>query len=417
MEKLTEHRSSFKTILSLCAVVFIDYFALTLSFPLLAPLFSLSMENGGLALGNSSVELRNFLYGITMAIYSIFMFFSSPLLGHFADQIGRRKTLLFCLSGSAISAFLSGTAVLMHSFILLFLARIVAGCMAGSVPSAQAAIIDISTTEKEKTIHLSLIAMAMSLGYVLGPVVGGVVSNQSLVSWFGFQTPFFLAGVLSLCNIVSLSLTFKEPKHYKNENLTNTWMHLVDPLIKFWKAFFDKSIRNVMLCAFFFILGWNIYLQYMMLYLFQEYHFTSARLGNFVSWIAFIMSITMLFIIRILVRYFTTRKILHLAIILCLIGVLGSFITHTALTQWTSATIIASGIGLGYATIMKLFSDSVPADMQGWIMGVSASCIAAGSALAGILTGFLSIHSVLAFTSILVIFFLCLFYSYQKNYK
>lgn len=409
-----QKKSSLSIILPLCAVIFIDYFALTLSFPLLAPLFSLDVSHGGLALGQNSLTTRNFLYGLTMAVFPIFMFFSSPLLGHLSDQVGRKKTLVLCLCGSIVSGFLSGTAVLLHSFILLFITRIIAGCMSGSVPVAQAAIADMSD-ESDKTINLSLISIAMTLGFILGPVIGGVLSNKKLVSWFGFETPFFLAGALSILNLVSLSFTYQDNTPKSKTSVTKTWMHLIDPLIKFWTAFFDKKIRNIMLCAFLFILGWNTYLQHLMIHLFQTYHFTSAQLGGIVSWIAIIMTLTMLFIIRILVRHFKTRTILHVAVTLCLVGICIGFMIHTVYAQWLCASLMGCGVGLGYSTIMRLFSDAVSANLQGWIMGISASCMAAGSALAGILTGFLALHSIFAFAALFIIFGTCLYYAYQKQ--
>ena len=90
------HKSSSprKIILPLCMVIFIDTFAMTLVYPLFAPLFSLSAAEGGIISWNLSLPMRDVLYGLTMAIYPLCMFFTAPLLGDFSDHIGRKKVLL-----------------------------------------------------------------------------------------------------------------------------------------------------------------------------------------------------------------------------------------------------------------------------------------------------------------------------------
>lgn len=408
----TKASSKFSSILPLCLVIFIDTFAMTMVYPLFAPLFSLDIANGGFFASDVTQQTKNLLYGLTMAIYPIMMFFAAPFLGSLSDRIGRKKVLLLCLCGAGVAAGLSGIAIILRSFTLFFITRIIAGAMAGSLPVAQAAITDISD-ERDKIINISLVGFAYTLGLVLGPVAGGILSNNDVVAWFDLATPFFVTGLLSIINTVILIATFKE-------TLTTTWksshsktIQFLRPLLMFFKSMQNRDIRNIMLVYFFYILGWNVYLSFIALHLFQKYQFTSTQIGYFVGWVGLILSCTMALVIRIMVKFFSTTQILYSAITLSILGILVSMLPNVFF-QWVSAIPIACGMGLAYTTVTKLFSDAVRPELQGWIMGVSASTVAAAAGLGGILTGVVSANHLIAFILIITVWTFCLIVATKK---
>lgn len=410
-----KHLSKLNVIIPLCMVIFIDTFAMTLIYPLFAPLFSLDTTSGGFFAENISLHIKNMLYGLTMAIYPIFMFFSSPLLGDLSDRIGRKKVLLVCLLGSSICAGLSGIATIAHSFVLFFIARMLAGTMAGSLPVAQAAITDISD-EHDKTINVSLIGFAYTIGVVLGPVIGGFLTNKNIASWFGFSTPFFLTAALSICNAFILIFALHETLITVAQPINKKLRQIFKPLVMLLTAFKNKKLLNIIVACFFFVLAWNMYLSFVSLYLFQKYHLTAMQLGYFVGWIALIMSITMLLIIRVMIRYFTTVQILYQAILFSIAGGFICMLPGISI-QWISAILIACGMGLTYSTIITLFSNAVAADLQGWIMGVSAATMASAAGVGGLLIGIVSINTTIAFISIIVIWALSFFFSLRIESK
>jgi len=395
-----ESSSKLKIILPLGMVIFIDTFAMTLVYPLFAPLFSLDMAHGGIIAWDIAVHVKDILYGLTMAVYPLFMFFTAPLLGDFSDQIGRKKVLLFCLLGAGFAACLSGVAVIIQSFWLFFISRMIAGGVAGSLPVAQAAITDISD-ERNKTVNIGLISFAYTFGVVFGPIVGGLLSNKDIISWFSFDTPFFVTTLLAISNALILIFTFKETLA-KVSKINWEHIHFLKPLIMFAQALRASSLRNVILVCFFYMVAWSMYLPFIALHLFQKYQFTPNQIGYFVGWVGLILSVTMLFIIRILVRYFSTLQILYGGIVLSIAGIVISMIPE-ALLQWIGAIPIACGMGLAYATIITFCSDVVAKNLQGWIMGVSTSAMAAAAGIGGLLVGVVSANSTIAFMSIILI--------------
>jgi MFS transporter, DHA1 family, tetracycline resistance protein len=407
--------SKIKIILPLCMVIFIDTCAMTLVYPLFAPLFSLDASSGGFFSQNVSLQNRDLLYGLVMAIYPIFMFFTSPLLGNLSDKIGRKKVLLICLLGASIAAFFSGIAIVIHSFSLFFLSRIVAGGVAGSMPVAQAAITDISD-KRDKTTNISLIGFAYTLGVVLGPVLGGFLSNKNIVSWFSFATPFFITTLLSFGNALILGLTFKETLSKIATQIKLKSIQIWQPLLMFARAYQNKIIYKIMLTCFFYVLSWNVYLQFTALNLFQNYQFNAMQIGYFVSWIAIIMSLTMLLIIRVMVKFFSTTQILYIAIALTIAGILLCMI-HSVTMQWLSAIPIACGTGLAFATIVTLFSNAVKASLQGWIMGVSNAVMSAAAGSGGLLLGIVSSSDKITFITIIGSLVLCMAFALRVVHK
>lgn len=142
---------------------------------------------------------RNFLYGMLLSIFMLFWFFGAAITGDLSDRYGRRKGLTLCLFGTSVGYLLSAFAVVGHSFTLLVLGRVIDGFTAGSQPIAQAGVIDMSPDEL-RTRNMSYVLFAASFGFIIGPLLGGLLSDNHLVSWFSFATPLYFAAFISLAN-------------------------------------------------------------------------------------------------------------------------------------------------------------------------------------------------------------------------
>ena len=367
------------TFLPLFLVLVIDAMGMGLILPVLTVLFLDPTTN--MVAANTSLLLRNFLYGSALMSFFLCMFFGAPILGDLSDKYGRKKILLLCLVLTGLSYIISAIGIHLESVLLVLVGRSVAGFMAGSMPIAQAAIADISLPD-EKAKNLSYITLAGCLGFVIGPLVGGYFSQQSLASWFTTQTPFYVAAVLALLNALGLWLSFHET-FFPQFNLK---IKVLKGVELFLGAFRNPKIRAVSLIFLLFQFAWGLYFQFVSLYSVQTYHFSALKIGLFMGYIGLIFVFSLLKGIHFYLRFTSVSLTNHIALIFIGGGILLNALLPYEWVQWATVFIIVTHVGIAYTCQLTLFSNCVDSGSQGWIMGISAAVMAVGWVLGGLLT-------------------------------
>ena len=143
--------------------------------------------------------------------YAIMQFFFAPVLGVLSDRFGRKPILLIALFGLGLDYFVHAFA---PSLMWLFVGRILAGICGASFTVATAYIADISTPEK-KAQNFGLIGAAFGLGFIIGPVIGGIASKWSV------QLPFLIAAGLTLLNFLYGLIILPESLAVENRRAVN----------------------------------------------------------------------------------------------------------------------------------------------------------------------------------------------------
>ena len=157
--------------------LFLIVFSNLLGFGIIIPLLPYYAEN----FGASPNEVT-----LLMASYSLMQLIFSPILGRISDIYGRKKILILCLIGSAISYLFLYFAT---NFILVLFARSVAGLF-GSTTAIANAYITESTSSANRSKGMGLIGAAFGLGLVFGPVIGGYFGGGDINN-IDYKTPFF----------------------------------------------------------------------------------------------------------------------------------------------------------------------------------------------------------------------------------
>ena len=130
------------------------------------------------------------VYGLFGTIWALMQFIFMPVLGALSDRYGRRPVVLLSNLGLGLDYILMALAPTLW---LLFVGRVISGITAASFSVASAYIADITAPEK-RAAAFGLIGAAFGIGFILGPALGGLMSD------FGPRAPFWLAAVLSLAN-------------------------------------------------------------------------------------------------------------------------------------------------------------------------------------------------------------------------
>ncbi len=132
-----------------------------------------------------------FWYGVVTFTFSLTNFFASPILGALSDQHGRRPVLLLGFCGLALSFFATALATAVW---MLIAVRLVSGAMQSNIAIANAYVADITPAEGRAK-RFGLLGAMFGVGFILGPVLGGLLSAINL------RLPFFAAGGLALLNL------------------------------------------------------------------------------------------------------------------------------------------------------------------------------------------------------------------------
>lgn len=363
-------------------ILIIDTMNLGLVFPLFGPLFASKAST--MLSANTSDLVRDLWYGLAVAIFNIFMFFGAPFLGDLSDHIGRRKVLLICLFGTAISVLISAWGVMINSLFLFIGGRALAGFVSGSQSLAQAAIVDMSAPAR-KAINLSLITLSTCIGFTLGPLLGSVLTKTQFVSRFGFTLPFLVAALLAFVNAVCLMMTFKETFY---PGLVQR-LRLSRGIEIFISAFTNQSIRVLSLLYLMAEFSWALYFQSLPLFLVRKYAYNSTEIGHLLTVMGILLGLSLLVVMKLLTRYLAVAQIVYYSFGLTALGCLLTMIKGEWWV-WFGAVPATVGGTLFYVGLLTLFSDAAGIEAQGWAMGVFAAIAAFAWGIGGVITGTLN---------------------------
>ncbi|MFN0130994.1 MAG: TCR/Tet family MFS transporter [Phycisphaerales bacterium] len=128
--------------------------------------------------------------GALSALYAVMLFLCAPVLGALSDRFGRRPVLLVALFGSALDYLAMAFA---PTLAWLFITRALNGLSGASMSTANAYIADVTPPEK-RAAGFGMAGAAFGLGFVLGPLIGGILGEIDI------RYPFFAAAALTLAN-------------------------------------------------------------------------------------------------------------------------------------------------------------------------------------------------------------------------
>ena len=138
--------------------------------------------------------------GLLFASYSIMQLIFSPILGGLSDKYGRRPVLLISIIGTGIGFLVLGFA---QTLPMLFAGRILDGITGGNISTAQAYVADV-TPKEDRAMGMGLIGAAFGVGFVFGPMLGGILSR------WGIEVPFLFAAGLAFVNAILLYFRLPE---------------------------------------------------------------------------------------------------------------------------------------------------------------------------------------------------------------
>ena len=294
--------------------------------------------------------------------YAITQFIFAAILGNLSDKYGRRPVLLISLVGFSINYLFMGIA---PSILWLFVGRFIAGITGASFTVAAAYIADISTADK-KSQNFGLLGAAFGLGFVIGPVLGGLLGH------YGARVPFFAAAALCFLNFIygyfvvpeSLKPQLRRPFDWKAANPVGAFLHIKS----------HPVILPLITCIFLINMATHSVQSTWSYYTMEKFGWDEKMVGFSLGFIGTLLMIVQAGLIRIIVPKLGNSKSITIGIILYIFS---SPLYAFAYESWMLFVISIPYVlaGITGPSLQGEISNLVPDNEQGRIQGGVTSVI------------------------------------------
>ena len=310
--------------------------------------------------------------GILSTAFAVMQFLFGPTVGNLSDRYGRRPVLLVALFVMSLDYIVMAVA---GSIWLLFAGRIVGGITAATHSTASAYMADISKPE-EKAANFGLIGAAFGFGFVLGPVIGGLLAG------FGTRAPFYAAAALACTNM--LFGYFVLPETVTDRIRRPFSWRRANPLGAFSAIGQLPGLRRMLVILLIYGIAFFVYPAVWVYFGELRFGWSPSMVGVSLGAFGIGMAVTQAIIIRPVLRRFGERRT-------ALIGFAFNIAAFAFLglveNGWVAlaATPIAALGGLSGPALQGIMSRSVGDDQQGELQGLLTSVNAVGTIIAPLL--------------------------------
>ncbi|UFZ01722.1 TCR/Tet family MFS transporter [Bradyrhizobium ontarionense] len=316
--------------------------------------------------------------GIMTALYAAMQFVCAPVLGSLSDRLGRRPLLLISLAGATVNYLFLAFA---PNLWMLLLGRAIAGITSANVSVATAYITDISA-EEERARRFGLLNAMFGLGFIVGPVLGGMLGDHWL------RLPFIAAAVLNGCNFVLALVSLPESHPPSRDKID---IALLNPLRPLRWVFSMKSLLPIVLLFFLFSATGEAYGVCWALWGSDTFQWSGLWIGLSLGAFGVCQTLAQAFLPGPAVRLLTERGAI-------LTGVAGVCVALTAMAFATQSWMVFGAMplfalgGVGMPALQSIATRQVDGGLQGQLQGVLASTVSLASIFAPL--GFSSFYFV-----------------------
>jgi len=251
--------------------------------------------------------------------------------------------------------------------------------------------------------------MAFGLGFILGPALGGILADDSVVSWFTSSTPFIFTGILTFLNILMVKFIFREtlprlqPDYIPasqnmeggtvndlNEEGKIKWSSLFRGFRNIATSFREAKLRVIFTVILLLSLGFTFFTTFFAVLLYDRFSFSEKDVGFLFGWIGIWLVITQGVFVRRLSKKFSPNQLLPYSIFALFISIGILVLPSEAWMFYALNPMVAIAQGITSPNMTTVVSTQVGEHRQGEVLGINQSMISVGQIFPPLLAGWLN---------------------------
>lgn len=318
--------------------------------------------------------------GWIASAYSIAQFFAAPMLGSISDRTGRRPVLLYSLLGTSVGYLLFAVA---NSYPMMIVARVLEGFTGGAVTTAQAYIADVSTP-KTRARSFGLIGVAIGLGFIFGPGLGGLLAKIDI------HAPVYVTSALALLN--AISAYFLLPESLKDRVQTKIQARDLDPFRRIGGVLADSRIGLLCWGFFIFQFAFSGFTGIFTKFVKERFNYTPDQAGQILFVVGMMLLLVQGVVIRPVVARFGELKPAWAGLAIGAVGLASIPFVRESRMLYLTQSILAFGVALASPNLRALISNAVARTEQGRVIGATQGLMSLALILGPLAASYLFDH-------------------------
>lgn len=307
--------------------------------------------------------------GILATVFAFMQFLFSPTLGNLSDRYGRRPILLASLFFLTIDYLIMALA---GSIALLLIGRVLGGITSATQAAANAAMADISKPD-EKAGNFGLIGAAAGLGFVFGPIVGGLLGE------YGTRVPFYAAALLAFINMVFGYFAFSETV---NDRIRRPFdWRRANPIGALTHIGMKAGLGRLFIVLFIQTIAFFVYPAVWAFFGYERFGWSPAVIGLSLGLYGVSLAFVQAVLIRPVLKRLGERRTVILGMSIDILGLIALAVVSNGVVALILTPFIAIGSVAGPA-MQGMMSRTADDDQQGELIGAMLSVSAVATIIA-----------------------------------
>ncbi|MES1038599.1 MULTISPECIES: MFS transporter [Peribacillus] len=353
------------------------------------------------------MHLSGSTMGYLVAVFAVSQLVMSPFAGRWVDRYGRKKIIIIGLFLFGVSELIFGVGTNVSVF---YLSRILGGISAAFImPGVTAYVADI-TSVQERPKAMGYISAAISLGFIIGPGIGGFVAE------YGIRLPFFLAAAIAFLACLSSIFILKEPmtkEELAKVSANTKHTNFMDDLKKSLNPLYFIAFIIVFVLAF----GLSAYETVFSLFSDHKFGFTPKDIAIIITISSIFGVVVQVFMFGKLVDILGEKKLIQLCLIVGAIFAVAS----TMISSFLAVLVVTCFIFLAFDLLrpaLTTFLSKAAGKEQGFVAGMNSTYTSLGNIAGPSMGGLLfdvNIHYPYLFAAVIIVIGLGITVIWKEN--